>query len=944
MDKESGKKEALFQIDTIENALSGGGIGLWKYHPSDRVFHLNSEAAVLFGQSHTVNLSLEDFVLLIESGYRQPFQDKLERFCTRNGSNIFHFQLYAEECKEHQKRCMLELRGKIKFDSDGRVNEFSGVALQVPEPEPRKYFPAGVPDPGSPDLRKTLAQRDSIFVAILDSSPTGLWLSDEDGNIIFLNRTLQEWTGMEMKDLLGTGWANAIIEEDRDKSAAAFAHAVATRSHYDVVFRIRKGDGNIIWCRAAGDPYYHHNGEYAGFVGYCMDLNELISGREAVKQSESRFRSIVEQAPMAIGLLKGREMIVEICNDRILEVWGKDRKIIGRELLDALPEIREQGFMELLQHVYDSGEPYYGYSVLAMLERKGILEASYFDFVYTPIRDVFNNITGVMVLATDVTRQVMAKKSIEESEAKFRGLIEEAPFATAVYRGRELIIDMANDAMIQLWGKNKSVIGMPLDVALPELEGQPFFDLLQNVLSTGVPYHAQEQRADLIVNGVLRSFYFNFTYKPLKNIQGEVYAILNMAVDITEQFLARRKVEEAELALRGAVELADLGTWSFDVKSNNFHLSERLAGWMGYEREMNATQAFDSVAEEDKERIIKGIGLALSEESGGLFDDEYQVLNRNTGERRILHAQGKTIFNDEGEALKITGTAQDVTRQREIQGSLEAEVYQRTEELAAAIEELQATNEELAESNIQLSRSNEELAQYAYVASHDLQEPLRKIRLFSDMLKNKTRSPEDQRIVIEKINNSAERMSTLIQSLLEFSRLLKSDNLMQQVDIQSTLDKVITDFELAISEKNAVVRVGKLPVIEAIGLQMNQLFYNLFSNALKFTVAHRIPEISITAEITGRKEAEKLTGIELFHENFHHFRFIDNGIGIEPEYRDQIFEVFRKLHARDLYQGSGIGLSICRRIITNHNGIIFVESVPGQFTCFHILLPITNRP
>lgn len=944
MDKESGKKEALFQIDTIENALSAGGIGLWKYHPSDRVIHLNSEAAALFGQSHAVNLSLEDFVLLIESGYRQPFQDKLERFCTRNGSNIFHFQLYAEECKEDQKRCMLELRGKIKFDANGIVNEFSGVALEVPEPEQRKYFPAAATHPGTPDLRKTLAQRDSIFVAILDSSPTGLWLSDEDGSLIFLNRTLVEWTGMEMKDLLGTGWANAIIEEDRDKSAAAFAHAVATRSHYDVTFRIRKGDGNIIWCRAAGDPYYHHNGEYAGFVGYCMDLNELISGREAVKQSESRFRSIVEQAPMAIGLLKGREMIIEICNDRILEVWGKNRKIIGSELLDALPEIREQGFMELLQHVYDSGEPYYGYSVLAMLERKGILEASYFDFVYTPIRDVFNNITGVMVLATDVTRQVMAKKSIEESEAKFRGLIEEAPFATAVYRGRELIIDMANDAMIQLWGKSKSVIGIPLDIALPELEGQPFFDLLQNVLSTGVPYHAQEQRADLIVNGVLSSFYFNFTYKPLKNIQGEVYAILNMAVDITEQFLARKKVEEAELALRGAVELADLGTWSFDVKSNNFFLSERLAEWMGYEREMNATQAFDSVAEEDKERIIKGIGLALSAESGGLFDDEYQVLNRITGEKRILHAQGKTIFNEEGEALKITGTAQDVTRQREIQGSLEAEVYQRTEELAAAIEELQATNEELAESNIQLSRSNEELAQYAYVASHDLQEPLRKIRLFSDMLKNKTRSPEDQRIVIEKINNSAERMSTLIQSLLEFSRLLKSDNLMQQVDIQSTLDKVITDFELAISEKNAIVRVGKLPVIEAIGLQMNQLFYNLFSNALKFTVAHRIPEISINAEITGRKEAEELTGNELFHENFHHFRFMDNGIGIEPEYRDQIFEVFRKLHARDVYQGSGIGLSICRRIITNHNGIIFVESVPGQFTCFHILLPITNRP
>lgn len=241
----------------------------------------------------------------------------------------------------------------------------------------------------------------------------------------------------------------------------------------------------------------------------------------------------------------------------------------------------------------------------------------------------------------------------------------------------------------------------------------------------------------------------------------------------------------------------------------------------------------------------------------------------------------------------------------------------------------------------ELNRSNADLEQFAYVSSHDLQEPLRKIRAFSDRLVRKHAEflNEDGRENLEKITYSAERMQNLINDLLDFSRLVNRKEIgIQEVNLQETVEKVINDLSVKIEEKKAQVNVEKLPYIWGVSFQLNQLFLNLLSNALKFTAEGRTPVVDITYRLV--KGAE-INGVEDLRKDFDYHKIIvsDNGIGFEEEYAEKIFVIFQRLHGRNHYEGTGVGLAICRRIMTNHNGFIFAESQLGEGTKFILYFP-----
>lgn len=239
-----------------------------------------------------------------------------------------------------------------------------------------------------------------------------------------------------------------------------------------------------------------------------------------------------------------------------------------------------------------------------------------------------------------------------------------------------------------------------------------------------------------------------------------------------------------------------------------------------------------------------------------------------------------------------------------------------------------------------LRRSNEELEQFASVASHDLQEPLRKIQAFGDRLQSKCSAQlgEGGRDYLERILDAARRMQTLIQDLLTLSRITSKAQPFVETDLGSIVKGVISDLEVRIEQTAAQVEIGRLPTIEADPMQMRQLFQNLIANALKFQRPGAVPEVIISGKLLETSE-ELLPGAAP-GDTICQIRVIDNGVGFDEKYAERIFQVFQRLYSRSEYEGTGIGLAVCRKIVGRHGGVIAAKSAEGQGATFIVTMPV----
>jgi len=251
-------------------------------------------------------------------------------------------------------------------------------------------------------------------------------------------------------------------------------------------------------------------------------------------------------------------------------------------------------------------------------------------------------------------------------------------------------------------------------------------------------------------------------------------------------------------------------------------------------------------------------------------------------------------------------------------------------------------NKQLMDHITQLKSVNEELERFAYVASHDLQEPLRKIILFSNQLAIKYNAilKEEGCNSIDRIMKSSERMQLLIRNILSFSKSSTNPGAFEETDLNGLLDGLLSDLEISIEQKNAIITIDRLPVVKVVPDQIRQLFQNLIINALKFSKQDVPPEIHIYAEKTKGMQINDHVKEELYDKDFFTIHIKDNGIGFEQKYADEIFTLFKRLNSYDKYEGTGIGLSICKKIVEQHKGYISAHSVVGTGTTFIIALPV----
>jgi PAS domain S-box-containing protein len=365
-------------------------------------------------------------------------------------------------------------------------------------------------------------------------------------------------------------------------------------------------------------------------------------------------------------------------------------------------------------------------------------------------------------------------------------------------------------------------------------------------------------------------------------------------------------------------EFLNQGTWEWDLKTGKMDYSRGIYRLFGYHHK-------DEMAEWDL--IGKNLALHMDDEEKKRSDEDWvkileeadtylreMEVTTKDGFRRRLETFGKVFRDEKGNAYKVIGTTRDITKLKEYEQELEVKINE-------------------------LNRSNKDLEEFAYIASHDLHEPLRKLSTFGQRLSSiaENELSPGNKDYLNRMLKATDNMRNLIDNLLEFSRVTRGVSTFVRTDLNQLIAEVLNELELRIEETKAEIRVDNMPQMEVVPSQIKQVFNNLLNNALKFIRPEAKPLISFRCEHLSAEERKQYK----LKQNREYFKITveDNGIGFDSVYAEKIFQIFQRLHGKSEYSGSGIGLAICRKIADNHNGLIFAESEPGKGSSFTIILP-----
>ncbi len=384
---------------------------------------------------------------------------------------------------------------------------------------------------------------------------------------------------------------------------------------------------------------------------------------------ENQVHHLFEQAPAAIVILKGPEFIFELANKRALEIMGKAKEdVVGRKLEDVLPDLKSQGYIELLTMVYTSGESYISEESTLSFGSNANKVDTVVKYIFQPLRDEEGVIKGVMVMGDDVGKQVFARKNIEENEKEMQRIFKQAPVAINIYEGKDFIIRLANQHQLDKWGKTEEeVLDTPLFEVLPEIRNQGFEQILTDVLQTGKSASLVERKVHTVRNGNPAEIYADAHFEPWLNEKGEPKGVIAIITDVTERVLARQKTEEGEALIRKTKEQLELsisagkiGIWHWDVKKNLLTWSKEQMEMFGVEKNEFGSEAedfFKYIVEEDRENIQAASRLEF-ERSGNQY--EFRI-KRKDGEIRWIESRSKTFMDEKGSPEYITGINIDIT-------------------------------------------------------------------------------------------------------------------------------------------------------------------------------------------------------------------------------------------------------------------------------------------
>lgn len=616
------------------------------------------------------------------------------------------------------------------------------------------------------------------------------------------------------------------------------------------------------------------------------------------KISKDSLFDLFSQAPVAMALLKGKEMLIESANQQMLELWGKSAEIIGLPIIQGLPELSDQAFPNILDEVYTTGVPFRGDKVLCYLERNGQLEGCYFDFLYSPFIGVSGEVEGVSVVAIEVTSQVLSEQKLSESELRFKELLLNAEIPTAIYIGEKFVIEMANEKMLRVWGKTKKVIGKELHKAIPELEGQHFIQLLEDVYYKGKTFQAEEDKVVLKVDGKLQTFYYNYTYKPIRNLKGEIYGIINMAVDVTSQVNTRKALTEYATKLKVSEEMyKNLSeampqiVWTANKEGKFTYFNQKL--------EQNFGVTIDDINKNDFSIIIHPddlVHLAEVWEQASRnpqeFKVEFRALAKESGEYVWLLARAVPEFLENGQFSQWVGSIMDIDELKTLQ---------------------------------------EQKDTFLGIASHELKTPLTSIKIYAQVLEKALKNAGDQKsaMMAKKMDEQVVKLTSLIGDLLDVTKINSGKMSFNEEEFEflPLVEDAVREQQLSAKHKINLTAEG-VGTVFADKNRISQVLNNLISNAIKYSP--EAAEVNVAV-------MEKDGNVEVCVQDF--------GIGMPEDKQDKVFERYYRVSGDEqhTFPGLGLGLYIASEIIERSNGKIWVNSILGKGSTFCFKLPLREK-
>ena len=889
-------------------AIEAAELGTFDYNPLTDKFTANRRLKEWFGLPADEQIELSKAIEVIAEKDRQNVTEAIQKALDYSSGGNYDIE-FAIIHPLSQKETIVQAKGKAWFNEEKSAYRFNGTLQDVTAHVISR--------------KKTEESERGLRLMILQAPVAIAILRGTDYKVEIINARALELLGRTEEEVLNKPLLQTMPELQEQEIKQLLDNVYTTGITFSAselpVQIVREKKTETVYINFSYEALYDVNGTINGVMAVGSEVTSHVIIRKEIEESEARFRKVADSAPVLIWM-SGTDKLCNYFNTAWLDFTGRPiEEQMGDGWVKAIHPDDIERCLEVYTNAFDRREEFY---MECRLKRHDD-EYRWVSDKGVPRFTPNGTFEGYIGACMDIHDRVMYRLKLMEDEERLNIVINASGLATWE-------VDIATNE-IKHSGRYAEIFGytnetLPDRLQLikqihPEDLGirQAAFE---EAYKTGMlHYEIRYILEDQSIHWVEAKGKIFFDHN---NIPGRILGTLR---DTTEEKNRQQDLIESEQKFRLLADSMPQLVWTGDSEGNLNYFNKSVYGYSGLSPEQVMKDGWMQIVHpEDREENVKVWTEAVKTGKDFLFEHRFR---RFDGEYRWQLSRAIPQKDIDGIIQMWVGTSTDIQEQKTFAGELEKEVHERTMELE--------------EKNEDLEKMNKELQSFAYISSHDLQEPLRKIQTFSTRIVEKEYDnlSDGGKEYFRKMQDSAKRMQILIEDLLAYSRTSTAERTFEKTDLNDIVEEVKEDLNEEFDQKHATLETGEMCNADVIPFQFRQLIYNLISNSLKFAKPGRPSRIKVRSEHISSKKLQDEKFIP--ETNYCHISISDNGIGFDSQYSEKIFEVFQRLHGRDQYKGTGIGLAIVKKIVENHHGIITAKGQLDKGATFDIYIPAEQK-